>query len=71
MFLMRFVILYKFTIKFFITAYIIKMKVHTSVLRRATKTVWMVMQELELEWVPVYPDWRLNEQQFGGSSWTE
>ena len=41
------------------------MQVHTSVLRRATKTVWMVMQELELEWVPVYPDWRLNEQQFG------
>jgi len=40
-------------------------KVYTSVLRRATKTAWMAMQELELEWVPVYKDWRLNEQHFG------
>ena len=34
-------------------------------LRRATKTAWLVMQELEAEWVPIYKDWRLNEQQFG------
>lgn len=38
---------------------------HTSMLRRATKTVWLAMQELDLEWVPVYKDWRLNEQQYG------
>lgn len=28
--------------------------VYTSLLRRSTKTVWLVMQELGLEWVPVY-----------------
>jgi 2,3-bisphosphoglycerate-dependent phosphoglycerate mutase len=27
--------------------------VYTSLLRRATKTVWLVMQELGMEWVPV------------------
>lgn len=38
---------------------------HTSVLRRATKTVWLALQELDLEWLPVNKDWRLNEQQYG------
>eukprot|EP01041_Mallomonas_annulata_P008728 gene8728-18041_t len=40
-------------------------EVYTSVLRRATKTAWLGMQELEAEWAPVTKDWRLNEQQFG------
>ena len=38
---------------------------HCSVLRRATKTVWLALQELDLEWIQVYKDWRLNEQQYG------
>jgi len=39
--------------------------VYTSLLRRSTKTVWLVMQELMLEWVPVIKDWRLNERNYG------
>lgn len=39
--------------------------VYTSLLRRATKTVWLVMQELGLEWVPIIKDWRLNERNYG------
>ena len=39
--------------------------VYTSLLRRSTKTVWLVMQELGLEWVPVIKDWRLNERNYG------
>lgn len=39
--------------------------VYTSLLRRSTKTVWHVMEELGLEWVPVIKDWRLNERSYG------
>eukprot|EP01041_Mallomonas_annulata_P009679 gene9679-20124_t len=39
--------------------------VYTSLLRRSTKTVWLVMQELALEWVPIVKDWRLNERNYG------
>lgn len=39
--------------------------VYTSLLRRSTKTVWLVMQELMSEWVPVVKDWRLNERNYG------
>lgn len=39
--------------------------VYTSLLRRSIKTVWMVMQELELEWIDVIKDWRLNERSYG------
>lgn len=39
--------------------------VYTSLLRRSTKTVWLVMQELGLEWVPIIKDWRLNERNYG------
>jgi 2,3-bisphosphoglycerate-dependent phosphoglycerate mutase len=38
---------------------------HCSVLRRATKTAWLALQELDLEWIAVKKDWRLNEQQYG------
>jgi 2,3-bisphosphoglycerate-dependent phosphoglycerate mutase len=40
-------------------------EVHTSLLRRATKTVWLAMQEMQMEWVPVYKDFRLNERNYG------
>lgn len=38
---------------------------HSSVLRRSIKTVWLVLQEMDLEWLNVRKDWRLNEQQYG------
>lgn len=39
--------------------------VYTSLLRRSTKTVWLVLQEMGLEWVSVIKDWRLNERNYG------
>lgn len=37
----------------------------TSVLKRAIKTLWIVMEDMELEWLPVYRNWRLNERHYG------
>lgn len=37
----------------------------TSVLKRAIKTLWIVMEDMELEWIPVYRNWRLNERHYG------
>ncbi len=39
--------------------------VYTSVLKRAIKTMWIVMEEMELEWLPVIRNWRLNERHYG------
>jgi len=38
---------------------------YTSVLRRAVKTLWIVMEEMELEWIPVINAWQLNERHYG------
>lgn len=38
---------------------------YTSVLRRAVKTLWIVMEEMELEWIPVINAWELNERHYG------
>src|SRR5688572_26019427 len=38
---------------------------YTSVLKRAIKTLWIVMEEMELEWLPVYRAWQLNERHYG------
>ncbi len=38
---------------------------YTSVLKRAIKTLWIVMEAMELEWIPVYRSWRLNERHYG------
>jgi len=38
---------------------------YTSVLKRSVKTLWIVLEEMELEWIPVYNDWRLNERHYG------
>ncbi len=38
---------------------------YTSVLRRAIKTLWIVLEEMTLEWIPVYRSWRLNERHYG------
>ena len=37
----------------------------TSVLRRAIKTLWLVLEAMELEWLPVVRDWRWNERHYG------
>jgi 2,3-bisphosphoglycerate-dependent phosphoglycerate mutase len=37
----------------------------TSVLKRAIKTLWLVMEEMELMWIPVSRSWRLNERHYG------
>jgi 2,3-bisphosphoglycerate-dependent phosphoglycerate mutase len=38
---------------------------YTSVLRRAIKTLWIVLDELGLEWIPVVRAWQLNERHYG------
>ena len=37
----------------------------TSVLRRAIRTAWLSLEELDQMWIPVEPDWRLNERHYG------
>jgi len=38
---------------------------YTSVLKRAIKTLWIAMEEMELEWIPVFRAWQLNERHYG------
>jgi 2,3-bisphosphoglycerate-dependent phosphoglycerate mutase len=38
---------------------------YTSVLKRAIRTLWMAMDEMDLLWVPVHRSWRLNERHYG------
>jgi 2,3-bisphosphoglycerate-dependent phosphoglycerate mutase len=38
---------------------------HTSVLKRAIRTLWIAMDEMDLLWVPVFRSWRLNERHYG------
>jgi len=38
---------------------------YTSVLKRAIKTLWIVMEEMGLEWIPVHRAWQLNERHYG------
>ena len=37
----------------------------TSVLKRAIRTLWIVMDEMDLMWISVYRSWRLNERHYG------
>lgn len=37
----------------------------TSVLKRAIRTLWIVLDELDRMWLPVVNDWRLNERHYG------
>jgi 2,3-bisphosphoglycerate-dependent phosphoglycerate mutase len=39
--------------------------VYTSVLKRAIRTSWMVLDELDLLWIPAVRSWRLNERHYG------
>jgi 2,3-bisphosphoglycerate-dependent phosphoglycerate mutase len=38
---------------------------YTSVLKRAIRTLWYVLDALDLMWLPVEKDWRLNERHYG------
>lgn len=38
---------------------------YTSVLKRAIRTLWIVLDEMDLMWIPVLCSWRLNERHYG------
>jgi 2,3-bisphosphoglycerate-dependent phosphoglycerate mutase len=38
---------------------------YTSVLKRAIRTLWIALDEMDLMWIPVIPSWRLNERHYG------
>ncbi|WP_251548799.1 2,3-diphosphoglycerate-dependent phosphoglycerate mutase [Neobacillus muris] len=38
---------------------------HTSVLKRAIRTLWILLHEMDMMWIPVYKSWRLNERHYG------
>jgi 2,3-bisphosphoglycerate-dependent phosphoglycerate mutase len=38
---------------------------YTSVLKRAIQTLWIVLQEMSLDWIPVINVWQLNERHYG------
>jgi 2,3-bisphosphoglycerate-dependent phosphoglycerate mutase len=37
----------------------------TSVLKRAIRTLWIILEDMDLMWIPVYRSWRLNERHYG------
>jgi 2,3-bisphosphoglycerate-dependent phosphoglycerate mutase len=38
---------------------------YTSVLKRAIQTLWIVLEDMQLEWIPVVRAWQLNERHYG------
>ncbi len=38
---------------------------HTSVLKRAIRTLWIMLDEMDRMWIPVERSWRLNERHYG------
>ncbi len=38
---------------------------YASVLKRALNTLWSVLQQMDLVWIPIEKDWRLNERHYG------
>ncbi len=38
---------------------------YTSVLKRAIRTLWITLDQMDLMWIPVVRDWRLNERHYG------
>jgi 2,3-bisphosphoglycerate-dependent phosphoglycerate mutase len=38
---------------------------HTSLLKRAIRTLWIALDELDMMWIPVHRSWRLNERHYG------
>jgi 2,3-bisphosphoglycerate-dependent phosphoglycerate mutase len=39
---------------------------YTSVLKRAIRTLWITLDEMDLMWIPVTKSWLLNERHYGG-----
>jgi len=39
---------------------------YTSVLKRAIKTLWIILEGMDLMWIPIHNSWRLNERHYGG-----
>lgn len=47
---------------------------HTSLLKRAHRTLWHLLDELDCTWLPVAASWRLNERHYGalqGLNWAD
>ena len=40
-------------------------QVYCSLLKRSIKTAWLMLDELEMQWVPITHSWRLNERHYG------
>jgi 2,3-bisphosphoglycerate-dependent phosphoglycerate mutase len=38
---------------------------YTSVLKRAIKTLWLALEEMDRMWIPIHHSWRLNERHYG------
>ncbi len=38
---------------------------HTSLLKRAIRTLWIALSELDMMWIPEHRSWRLNERHYG------
>ena len=38
---------------------------YTSVLKRAIKTLWIALEEMDQMWIPIHHSWRLNERHYG------
>jgi len=38
---------------------------YTSVLKRAVKTLWIILERMDSMWIPVFNSWRLNERHYG------
>lgn len=38
---------------------------YTSVLKRAIKTLWIILEDMDMEWLPVINAWQLNERHYG------
>lgn len=38
---------------------------HTSLLKRAIRTLWLALEEMDCLWLPVEKSWRLNERHYG------
>jgi len=38
---------------------------YTSVLKRAIRTLWLALDQMDLMWIPIHNTWRLNERHYG------
>ncbi|WP_160674920.1 2,3-diphosphoglycerate-dependent phosphoglycerate mutase [Clostridium sp. C8-1-8] len=38
---------------------------YTSVLKRAIRTLWIILHEMDLMWIPIHNSWKLNERHYG------